>query len=224
MAKKKSFFLSAFFQLQKTWFYGGIFAALLLFLYLFVYAFQTTIIPDPPSNEDGVLYAPFADPLAKTQTPGHNALPLDQANRSYLELENWITIMVSDSLSFDAVEYYSTLARMRREYFTPEAYDEYQETLQQFGIAKYLSQSGLLTTVLLEETPALRNEGVVNGVYKWLYDVPVTVSYSNPDADRSDLPENARAMLRIQISRVQDDDDPLALRVDEWTFTPRRGQ
>ena len=191
---------------------------------LFAYAFQTSQTDAPPVEEDGVQYAPFADPLDKTATPGQNALPLDQSNRSYLELENWVTIMVTNSLSFDAIQYYATLAQMRREYFTTEAYNDYQETLQRFGIATYLSQSGYETSVLIEETPALLNEGVVNGVYKWLYDVPVTVSYNRPNAERSELPQNVRAKLRMQVSRVQDDDDPLALRVDQWEFTPRRGR
>lgn len=214
------------FKVQSAWFGFVFVVAFIGFIGVFIYAFNVTAV-DPEDTlivaADGTAYAPFADPLDHTDTPGHNTTPLDKANRSYKDLENWISILVSEALSFDAVDYYATLAWMRVNYFSKDAYEAYQKTLDTYGIAQYLSTTGMSTSVLIEETPVLLNDGPVAGRYRWLYEVPVTITYRqvrNPQA----APKIVRARIKVQVGRVMDETDPMAMRVDTWEFIPRRGQ
>lgn len=211
----KNFLETLSFWAQGLWFNLVLIAAFVLFFGLFFYAFKTT---QREPNTTG--YAPFADPLAMSMDAGEKTMPLNESNRSYTDLETWVTIVISEALSFDAVDYYSALAKMRKNFFTNDAYEEYQESLKKYNIAQYLTQNGMSTNVLIEETPALMNEGVVDGRYRWLYDVPVTISYRRKGGSSSELPQNVRVRIRMQIGRVMDNDDPMALRVDTWSFSP----
>lgn len=214
---KKDFWESLSFWVQGAWF-----NAVLLFGFLALIGVFLLIIDSDirSKNEEHSEYAPFADPLDIQMSADEKTLPLNESNRSYTDLEAWVNVIISEALSFDAVDYYSTVANMRKNYFTNEAYEDYQKSLTKYNIAQYLTQNGMSTHVLVEETPALMNEGVVDGRYRWLYDVPVTISYRRKGASTTELPQNVQVKIRLQVGRVIDEDDPMALRVDTWSFTP----
>lgn len=216
---KKNFLETLSFWVQGLWFNVVLVAAFLSFIALLLVMTNTRLINEQ-AREEVPEYAPFADALDRQMAASERTLPLNEANRSYTDLETWVTIVISEALSFDAVDYYSALASMRKNYFSNEAYEQYQESLKKYNIAQYLTETGMSTNVLIEETPALMNEGVVEGRYRWLYDVPVTVSYRRKGAGSKDVPQNVRVRVRMQIGRVMDQNDPMALRVDSWTFSP----
>ncbi|MEM6781062.1 MAG: DotI/IcmL family type IV secretion protein [Pseudomonadota bacterium] len=216
---KKNFLETLSFWVQGTWFNLVLIGSFLAFIGVILFIIDTRLVSE---NREAPEFAPFADPLDRNLSAAERTMPLNEANRSYTDLEAWVNIAISEALSFDAIDYYSTLAEMRKNYFTKEAYEQYQESLKKYNIAQYLSESAMSTTVLIEETPALMNEGVVDGRYRWLYDVPVTISYRDKLRRSSDpdLPQNVGVRIRMQIGRIMDENDPMALRVDTWSFTP----
>ena len=197
------------FTAQAFWFRLVMLASFIMLLLVFIYVGLYSLAPADSKKT----HAPFAEDIGST-APGEITLPLDQPNRSYLDMENWISVVISEALTFDAETYGEKLSSMREQYFQPDAYAEYKLSLENAGVPGVLRNRDMRTSIFLEERPALVNEGVINGKYRWLYEVPVTISYL-PRLQKSyragQAPQNVRVRIRLQAGRLKDPEDPLAV-------------
>lgn len=195
--------------------------AFLLFLGVIGYAVYTDVsLPDPGT------VAPFSNTLT-TQSPsteGFTALPLDQANRTPRELKDWLNTAVSDILTLSATEYDAQVAKSKT-YFTEEGFKQFTGYLGEAGLYQALSAGDLKTTVYVDSPPLLLNDGAVGGVYRWLYDVPVTLTYiprsTTAYTGQTDM-QVRQVTVRLQLGRINKPDEPEAVRIESWVVSPRR--
>lgn len=154
-----------------------------------------------------------------------NNLPLDKPHRTYSEIEEWIGMSVSEALSINPENFQNTLRDLQPD-FTEDALQQYRSHLSQSGIFKALAENNLKTSVLIELPPALLNEGVLDNIYRWLYEVPVTVTFlpAGTTSYEGFDPVNRKLLVRLQVRRVplEQDNNLDLLRIDQWNVTPRR--
>lgn len=192
-----------------------VFAAFFLILF---YAFTTEITRDDEAHNQAFQQNVIAD-LGKD---GLHSIAIDQPHRSDNELKGWIGSAVSESLTLDPRDLNGTYDLVKP-YFTASGFKAYKDYLQNSGILKSLQGNDNLMSLFMEQQALLLNAVEVDGVYRWLYQIPVTLSFIPSNSTRAGQNvTNRKVTLRVQISRVPTEDNEEGMQIESWTVTGRR--
>lgn len=178
---------------------------------------EKPVEPDPGQT----LQAPFAyDPNRKIEageTLPENAVPLDISHRSSSEIGKWLMTAVSDTMSFE-IDEEGAAAPIKREYFTPSGVTQFQEFLTKTGIQKVLDSRKYHMRSFVRQSPLLLNEGAVQGHYRWLFEVPLMVSYITPGNFKYENSEaiNQAITLTVQVTRVREGGGAEGVLIEIW--------
>lgn len=164
-----------------------------------------------PKPED-TLVAPFADPEVIEESKNRaanqpvlpvNAVPLDLPHRTAKEVGRWLMVATAESLSF-GVGTFDERQKKVAAYFTPEAYEKYISFLDTGSYREKLRSGSVSLHNFVREEPFLLNNGPVEGRYRWLFEVPVMLSYLPAGATgyKDEDPVNEALVFRIEVSRV----------------------
>lgn len=198
--------------------------AFVAFLGVFVYAYLTEITLKRPGK-----VAPFSSTLIGARDdvvlPEQRFLPLEKPHRTNKELQNWLSMVISESLSFDKQSYLG-VSKNIRPYFTNSGFRQYLTYLKSAGIIDSVKTNNYRISVYVENPPLLQNSLAIDGVYRWLYQLPVTVSFlprgtSNLGYGNKNM-VNRKLTLNVQIRRVKRPDNPNAVEIESWSVTGRR--
>ncbi len=194
--------------------------AVVAFLGVFVVAVQLDKHNRPPKD---LRLASLAD--GKAVIVDDNTNPLSVQNLSAHELSERLSNIVAETLSFTASDFASG-SRAAEKYFTPSGYQQYVEFLTSAEFERSLRDQNLKSGAYVEEPPVELTHGVYEGVYKWVFEVPVTVSFIDTRADTyrdgEIKPVNRRFILRAQFARVKEGTDPNAVKIELWQILPTR--
>jgi len=198
------------------------FMALLAFLGfagVLYYAYITTI-----NEEDPPVSAPFREDLSGlSQNPVvrkmEENLTLREAHRSEKELKSWITKAVSESLFIPNRDYQNVLFQSDK-YFTDAGFKEYEAYLVQSKIPDYVETGTYSLNVVVDEMPVLLNNQSVDGAYRWLFQVPITISFV-PNNLTTGETVNQKLMLRLQLRRVETPNNPDVVKIENWLMRAR---
>ena len=176
--------------------------------------------PTPGPKPEETLVAPFAKPpaegvkrltleerIAKSRSSPENTLPVDQPHRSSKYISEWAAMSVADALSFDNTGYQDHLKKMDA-LFVPNGKQEFANNMVSSDLLSQLQAQQQRMQAFVKTTPTLLNEGNFGGVYRWLFDVPVTVSMI-PSGMRTYSgkvkiePVTRDLVIRIQVGRAQ---------------------
>jgi len=194
--------------------------AIVLFVGVFIFALTTESANPPPKD----VKSQFQNSLGKAiSTP--NKTDLSVQHMSGREIGDKLTNIIAEALSFTPSNYQTNVSAMAK-YFTPGAYQQYKDYLDQSQFGQNLSAQGLRSGAFVEQEPLEINAVVQNGVFKWLFDVPVTVSFvpvsTNDYRGSQTTTQNQRFTLQAQFTRVDDPNDPNAVRIEIWKMLPPR--
>lgn len=178
--------------------------------------------PDDPTE---TMIAPFAEgqgaeKKAKLDTLPVNSVSLEKPHLVSGEIGQWLMVVVGDAMNFEPGNAGEQIAA-RTKLFDVAGQNQYQEFLREKNILKVIQSERYRVRSYVEEAPLLLNEGLVAGRYRWLYQVPVVISYMDKsmkgykDAD----PITQKGSLNVQIGRVRADDKPDGLQVEQWSGT-----
>ncbi len=189
------------------------------------YAYETDMNYEPigavaPFKEDAPNFS--QNTLVQIEDTG---IRLENPHRSNKELQDWVTKTVSQSLYIPNKEFQNTLFQMDR-YFTPDGFSQYQDYLSQSKVEQFIQKGGYSLGVLIEEPPIELTSNNVNDVYRWLYQVPITVSFipegTNSLTAGATQTVDQKLMLQVQIRRVNKPNNPYALKIEDWKMRLRR--
>lgn len=174
--------------------------------------------PDPSQT----LVAPFAlnenteiGEIAKLPV---NSVPLDQPHRLSADMTNWIAITTVEALNFLSPDYKTDLTTNRKN-FDNFGHQQYTTFLTQTRILETLQTGKYRVRSYNENTPLLLNEGVVDGRFRWLYRVPIMITYLDAGANSYEnvKPINYRATIDIQIGRNENTQDSEGVLIERWS-------
>ncbi len=141
------------------------------------------------------------------------------------EVAMHLSDIIAESLTFTKDNFTTNAAAMQK-YFTPDGYQQYLQFLGSSGVRETLNEQNLQSGAYIEETPMELTKGVYDGVYKWVFEVPVTISYmpreSESYRDSQTQVQNRRFVLRAQFARVQDAQNPDVIKIENWQVLPAR--
>lgn len=190
--------------------------------------------PDPAQT----LQAPFATPKqgpvqqgqppqAKAAPLPENYTPLDLAHRNSEQIAEWLVMTVSEALTFPAGEYQGVLDKTSP-YFTAAAKQQYIAFLDDAKMMPVLQAGQYQIRSFVPEAPLLLNEGAIDKRYRWLFEVPVMVSYMGKNVSnykKNAQPVNQNLTLKIQVGRTVDHAEiGKDIAIETWTGTVDSGQ
>jgi len=204
----QKFFFQILFAICVVFFFGVFFYA--------VYVEESYVAPTTFPDQS-MIGTPIVD--------GANQSALAAQNLSEGEIAEFLTQAITESLSFHTGNYEDTKTKSAR-YFVPSAHQQYLAFLDGSQIYQGLSASNLEAKAFIKDEPILQNAVVQNGVFKWLMDVPVIMSFVPQGATEvnrnSNTIVNQSFILRIQVTRVSDPQDPERVAIEVWQALPAR--
>ncbi len=171
--------------------------------------------PDPAET----LQAPFTAPGTVPKDPGSaigvphsytddvNMNDLSQPHRNAVQVGEWLTRALSEVLTINPD---STLLQVHfgrlKTGMSIQAINSYKKFLADNAVLDTLRTNGMLLSSVINDKPLLLNEGIVDGRYRWLFQVPVTMTYTPKGAVSLSSPEviHQNATLMLQVGRVTD--------------------
>lgn len=210
--------------LQKTIFRLSMLAALAAFIGVFYFAVKLEEGNKPPE----VLQLPsdvqFGSPAVEGQDrTGANVLAVQHMGSR--EVAVALTDIIAESLSFNQSDYRAVTSGVQK-YFTPGGYIQYTDFLRNSSFEASLAAQNLQAGAYVAGNPQELARGVYDGVFKWVFEIPVTVSMiprnTNAYGGEAAAPQNRNFTLRAQIARVNDPQDPNAIKIELWqALAPR---
>lgn len=206
---------------QKTFFRFVQVVALLAFVGVFIFAVQMDEHNTGPSD----LTVPFSEENFGKPILGDAGQDLSVPNMSARELAKSLNLIIAESLSLNKGGYDENVEAMRK-YFVPAAYAQYEQFLKSAGFEAMILTQNMQSGIYPEQDPLELTNGVYDGVYKWVFEVPVMISFIPRSAQTYRNNEtrsiNRRFLLRVQFARVDDPQEPGAVKIEIWQVLPPR--
>ena len=184
---------------------------------------------DRSSDPTETMQAPFAvDQNAAAQGEGQVVEPADLENQNTLialslphmadiDVAKWVTRVVSDSIMFEG-----DVAAKKQElaiYFDAGGMSQYEAFLKAQKIDTVIASNRSDVMGFVNDEPLLLNKGAVNDRYRWLYEVPLTVSYIQRGVRDYKAVEavTQNYKLQIQLGRSGEAEKDSGLQLERWS-------
>lgn len=177
-------------------------------------------------NPGETLLAPFADAennaeqsqSEKVASLPENAIPLDKPHRVTSDITKWVETATAEVMNFTSQNYQNDLSAAQK-LFDNGGNSQYTTFLRDKNIMKVLESGRYKVNSHVEDTPLLLNEGVVQGRYRWLYQIPVMITYIDRNASGYEdaKPINQKAQITLQVGRSKDAENADALLIERWS-------
>ena len=179
----------------------------------------------PEANPYETLQAPFTDesgdkPLPFASQNEDDVVAYDVAHRLSEDVGKWLTDVLSETMTFGSDNYQDDLEKTAA-YFDENGRGLYLTFLEDSKMLRILQSNKFYIRSFVQDTPFLLNEGSVAGYYRWLFEVPVQVSYM--DRRLEDYAEGSATTqvmtLRVQLMRSPNADEEMGVIIDQWEGT-----
>lgn len=137
-------------------------------------------------------------------------LPLEAPNMGTSALMSWAAQSATEVMTFGFHDYQRRLQQSSR-HFTRYGWESFTTALQKSRIIESVEANQQVVTAQPRSAPILIQEGVFNGKYRWVVDLPLTVTYQAGSASRVD-----NLMVRMVIDRVPSLENPNGVGIEQW--------
>lgn len=171
---------------------------------------------DVPEGEEQKKYTTNEEVMA-VRLP-ENAVPLEKPHRQNAKISEYVGKMVSEAMTYSSDDYKQDMSTIL-ELFDTQGKTQYQTFLQEKNIQKVLDSGRYHIRGFMLDAPLLLNSGPVGGRYRWLYEVPVMVSYmdrSAKDYKEADV-TNQKIVVTLQVGRRTDIENLTGIVIETWS-------
>lgn len=174
-----------------------------------------------PSKE---MIAPFAVGQGAEEKEKLDSLPegdvaLSKPHRLSKDIGAWLMTASGEAMNFEAGAAEEQIKGYSH-FFDTVGRNQYVEFLREQKILSVVQDGRFNVLSYVDAQPLLLNEGVVNDRYRWLFRVPVVVSYMDKNMasyKSGDAKLVQKASINIQIGRIKADDKPEGLQIEQWS-------
>jgi intracellular multiplication protein IcmL len=140
--------------------------------------------------------------------------PLNEPNMTTAALMSWIAQSSAEVMTFGFHDYQRRLQQSSR-HFTRGGWESFTGSLNKSRTIESVEASQQVVTAQPRSAPVLIQEGVFNGKYRWVVDLPLTVVYKSGGAgSRSD-----NLNIHLVIDRVSSLENPNGVGIEQWVAT-----
>jgi len=140
-------------------------------------------------------------------------VPLNLPNMGTSSLMSWAAQAATEVMTFGFHDYQRRMQQSSR-HFTRRGWESFTDALQKSRIMESVEASQQVASAQPRSAPILVQEGVFNGKYRWVVDLPLTVTYQAGAASRVD-----NLVVRMVIDRVPSLENPNGVGIEQWIAT-----
>lgn len=140
-------------------------------------------------------------------------VPLELPNMGTSSLLSWAAQAGTEVMTFGFQDYQRRLQYSSR-HFTRHGWETFATALQKSRIIESMTAQHQVTSAEPRSAPILIQEGVFNGKYRWVVDLPLAVKYQSSTDLRTD-----NLLVRMVIDRVPSLENPSGLGIEQWIST-----
>ena len=166
--------------------------------------------------------------LYNPKTTGTSGGPADLsvARKDKKSVGEWVQHALSEVLAVDAATYEKHLKYLATG-MDDYALDDYKKFMQDTKILQTLRDGQYKLQCIVESDPVLLNDGPAEGRYRWLYDVPVTITFLPKEMrsyqDQGQNPVSQRIIVRLQVGQVAQGGAE-GVMIESWTARASSGK
>jgi intracellular multiplication protein IcmL len=140
-------------------------------------------------------------------------VPLERPNMGTSALMSWVAQSATEVMTFGFQDYQRRLQTSSR-HFTRHGWETFTSALQKSRIIESVEASRQVVTAQPRSAPVLIQEGIFNGRYRWVVDLPLAVTYQSGSNVRTD-----NLSVRLVIDRVPSLENPNGVGIEQWIAT-----
>ncbi len=137
-------------------------------------------------------------------------IPLGQPNLNDAALVSWSARAASEIMTFGFHDYQRRLQESST-YFTRRGWQSFTEALDRARIIETVEQNQQIVTAAPQQAPVIIQQGLINGIYRWVVELPLIVTYQSGSSQQSDV-----IKVRLIIVRVSTLDNPSGIGIQQW--------
>ena len=137
-------------------------------------------------------------------------VPLDQPNMTTPALMSWVAQAATDVMTFGFHDYQRRL-QDASQHFTRHGWESFTAALQKSRIIEGIETAQQVVTAAPRSAPVLTQEGVINGRYRWVVELPLMVTYRAGNQNRTD-----NMNVQIAIERMPSLENPVGVGIEQW--------
>lgn len=137
-------------------------------------------------------------------------IPLDQSNMTDAAIISWASRAASDVMTFGFHDHQKRLQETSV-YFTRRGWQSFTEALDKARIIESVEANQQVVTAAPQRAPVIVQQGLVAGIYRWIVEVPLVVTYQSGTAQQS-----SNLTINMVIVRVSTLDNPAGVGIQQW--------
>lgn len=140
---------------------------------------------------------------------------LSQPNLSTPALMSWVAQAATEVMTFGFNDYRRRLQESSRN-FTRTGWESFTKALQQSRMVETVEANQQVVTTAPSGAPILQSEGLVNGRYQWVVQIPLILSFQSGSKTQSD-----RYLVTVVVVRVPRLESPNGVGIEQWIAVKR---
>ncbi|MBU6475820.1 MAG: DotI/IcmL family type IV secretion protein [Alphaproteobacteria bacterium] len=137
-------------------------------------------------------------------------LSLPYPNMGRAAVSDWVAGAISQVMTFGFNDVDQRFAASRH-LFTAAGWKSFNTALSNSSFVSDVMKTQQIVTSVPESVPILRQEGLIDGAYSWVFDMPLLVTF-RAGANIKRIVAN----VRVVVHRVSPQDNPRALGISSW--------
>lgn len=137
-------------------------------------------------------------------------VPMDKPNMGTSALMSWVAQASMEVMTFGYHDYQRRIQQSSR-HFTRRGWESFTNALQKSRIIESVEASKQVVVAKSRSAPILKQEGVFNGKYRWVVELPLSVVYQTGDTSRTDS-----LTIMLVIDRVPSLENPNGVGIEQW--------
>lgn len=137
-------------------------------------------------------------------------LPLNEPNMNDAALISWVARAASDVMTFGFHDYQRRMQE-NSAYFTRRGWQTFSEAIERSRVMEGVEKAQQVVTAAPQKAPTIVQQGLANGVYRWVVEMPLVVTYQSGTAQQSDV-----LNVQLVVVRVSTLDSPSGVGIQQW--------
>ncbi|MGE3770339.1 MAG: DotI/IcmL/TraM family protein [Bdellovibrionales bacterium] len=141
-------------------------------------------------------------------------VPLDNPYRG--DVVAWSSQAATEAMTFAFTDYRLRLQNSSK-FFTQRGWQTFIEALNKARVLEAVDKRQLNVKGTPNAAPQIKRQGVVNGVYQWVLEMPYTIEYLGS----GEIPQPTSGTLTLVVQRVPNLENPQGIGIDQWIMVSK---
>ncbi len=139
---------------------------------------------------------------------------LTQPNLSTPALMSWVAQASTEVMTFGFNDYRRRLQEASR-HFTSRGWESFTGALQKARIIESIEENTQVVTAAPRGAPVLQSQGIIDGTYQWVVQIPMVLTYESGSRQRND-----NWLVTLVVVRVPRLESPNGVGIAQWVAVP----